>query len=83
VAGSRVDRLEFLAEEITEVCDSVGGVADELGLSLCTVVLLALNIRKDGRDLTVWHGINLNSQGAGLESLTSLLVGNNLSLALL
>lgn len=83
VAGSRVDRLEFLAEEITEVCDSVGGVADELGLSLCAVILLALDIRKEGRDLTVWHGINSNSQGAGLESLTSLLVGNNLSLALL
>jgi hypothetical protein len=83
VAGSRVDRLELLAEEITEVCDSVGGVADKLGLSLCAVVLLALDVRKDGRDLTVWRGINSSSPSAGLESLTSLLVGNNLSLALL
>lgn len=53
VAGSRVNRLKFLADEITEVCDGVGGVADELSLGLCAVVLLALDIRKYGRDLTV------------------------------
>jgi hypothetical protein len=53
VAGSRVNRLEFLADEITEVCDGVGRVADELSLGLCAVVLFALDIRKDGRDLTV------------------------------
>lgn len=53
VAGSRVNRLEFLAEEITEVCDSVGAIADELGLSLCAVVLLAVDVREDAGNLTV------------------------------
>ena len=53
VAGSRVNRLEFLAEEIAEVCDSVGGVANKLGLGLGAVVLLAVDVRKDGRNLTI------------------------------
>lgn len=45
VAGSRVDGLEFLADEIAEVCDSVGRVADKLGLGLCAVVLLSVDVR--------------------------------------
>lgn len=53
VTGSRVDRLEFLADEIAEVCDSVGRVANKLGLGLCAVVLLAVDVRKDGRNLTI------------------------------
>jgi hypothetical protein len=53
VAGSRVNRLEFLADEVAEVGDGVGGVANELSLGLCAVVLLAFDIRKDGRNLTV------------------------------
>lgn len=53
VAGSGVDRLEFLAEEIAEVCDGVGGVTNKLGLGLCAVVLLAVDIRKNGRNLTI------------------------------
>lgn len=53
VAGSRVNGLEFLADEVTEVCDSVVAVANELRLSLGTVVLLAVDVRKDGGDLTI------------------------------
>jgi hypothetical protein len=53
VAGSRVDRLEFLADEVAEVSDSVTGVANKLGLGLCAVVLLALDVREDGRNLTI------------------------------
>jgi hypothetical protein len=54
VAGSRVNGLEFLADEITEVCDSVGEVANKLSLGLCSVVLLAVDVREDGGNLTVW-----------------------------
>jgi hypothetical protein len=53
VTGSRVDRLEFLADEIAEVCDSVARVANKLGLGLGAVILLALDVRKDGRNLTI------------------------------
>lgn len=53
VAGSRVDGLEFLADEIAEVCNSVGRVANKLGLGLCAVVLLSVDVRKDGRNLTI------------------------------
>lgn len=53
VAESGIDRLKFLANEIAEVGDSVARVADKLGLGLCAVILLALNVRKNGRDLTI------------------------------
>ena len=53
VTGSRIDRLEFLADEIAEVCDSVSRVTNKLGLGLGAVVLLALDVRKDGRNLTI------------------------------
>jgi hypothetical protein len=53
VGRSRVDVLEILAQVIAEVGDSVLGVADELGLGLGTVVLLAIDIRQNGGNLTV------------------------------
>jgi hypothetical protein len=53
VAWGSVDGLEVLAQVVPEVCDSVGGVTDELGLGLGTVVLLAINVREDAGNLTV------------------------------
>jgi hypothetical protein len=53
VAWGRVDGLEVLAQEIPEVCDGVAGVANELSLGLSTMILLALDVGKNGRDLTV------------------------------
>jgi len=53
MARGRVDGLEVLAQVVPEICDSVTGVANELRLSLGAVVLLALDVGKNGRDLTV------------------------------
>lgn len=52
LSSEQVDIL--LAKEISEVGNGVLGVADKLGLSLSTVVFLAINVGEDGRDLTVW-----------------------------
>jgi len=43
----------LLSQEVSEVCNGVVLVADELRLSLATNVLLAIDIRNDGWDLTV------------------------------
>lgn len=53
VAVGRVYRLEVLSEEVSEVCDGVLGVADELRLGLGTLELLAIDVGEDGGDLTV------------------------------
>lgn len=55
VGWGRVDGLELLAQVIPEVGDSVGRVADELGLSLGTVVLLTVDVGEDAGNLTVWE----------------------------
>jgi hypothetical protein len=43
----------LLSNVISEVCNSVLGVANELSLGLGTMVLLSADIREDSRDLTV------------------------------
>jgi hypothetical protein len=43
----------LLADELLEVTDCVGGVADQEGLGLLAVVLLAVDIRQDAGDLAV------------------------------
>jgi hypothetical protein len=43
----------LLSNVISEVCNGVLGVADELGLGLGAMVLLSANVREDGRNLTV------------------------------
>lgn len=43
----------LLAKIISEVCNSVGWVADELGLSLSAMEFLAIDVRKDSGDLAV------------------------------
>lgn len=43
----------LLADEISEVCDSVVLVADKLRLGLVTNVLLPVNVGDDRRDLTI------------------------------
>ena len=53
VAGTRVDGLELLAQEVSEEGDCVARVADELGLGLGALVLLAGDVGQDGGDLTV------------------------------
>lgn len=43
----------LLANEISEVCDGVLWIPDELRLCLCALELFALNVGKDGWDLTI------------------------------
>ena len=43
----------LLAHEISEICDSVVLVADELRLGLVANILLSVDVRDDGRDLTI------------------------------
>lgn len=82
VARGGVYRLEILAQVVSEVCDGVGGIADELGFGLCAVVLLALDVGENARDLAIWRG-QWELPCAGRVSHTSFLVGNHLCLALL
>ena len=53
LAGSGIYRLEILAEVISEVCNGVLRVADELRLGLGTVEFLSIDVRENSRDLTV------------------------------
>lgn len=53
LAGSGVYRLEVLAEVISEVCNGVLRVADELCLGLGTVKFFSIDVRENSRDLTV------------------------------
>jgi hypothetical protein len=43
----------LLAKVISEVCDSVLGVADKLSLGLSAMVFLAIYVGEDGRNLTI------------------------------
>ena len=45
----------LLSKEVTEVRDCVLGVPDQEVLRLLTVVLLAVDVRKNGRYLTVYR----------------------------
>lgn len=53
VAVGWIYRGELLADEVSEICDSVVLVADELCLSLVANVLLSINVRDDGWNLTI------------------------------
>jgi hypothetical protein len=53
VAGSRIYRLEVLANIVSEVCNSVLGIADKLGLGLSAVVFFTINVGQNSRDLTI------------------------------
>lgn len=43
----------LLANIVSEVCDSVLGIADKLRLGLSAVVFFTLNVGQNSRDLTV------------------------------
>lgn len=47
------DGVVLLADEVTEVGNAVAGVADEEALGLLAVVLVAVDVGENGRDLTV------------------------------
>lgn len=51
-----------MAEEVSEVGDGVIGVANKEGLGLATVVLVAVNVRENGRDLSVFIGKYVSEQ---------------------
>lgn len=44
----------LLAEEVSEAGDGVIGIANKEGLGLATVVLVAVNVGENGRDLSVF-----------------------------
>lgn len=43
----------LLSEEISEISNSVGAISNELLLGLLTIIFVAVDIRQNGRDLTV------------------------------
>lgn len=43
----------LLANIVSEVCDGVLRVADQLGLGLSTVEFLSVNVREDSGNLTI------------------------------
>jgi hypothetical protein len=43
----------LLSQEVSEVCDCVGRVANEEGFRLLAVVLLAVDVRQNGRNLSI------------------------------
>lgn len=45
--------IVLLADKVAEVGNAVGGVADEEALGLLAVVLIAVGVGENGRDLTV------------------------------
>lgn len=53
VAVGWIYRGELLADEVSEVCDGVVLVADELCFGLVANVLLSINVRDDGWNLTI------------------------------
>lgn len=50
----------LLAEEVSEVGDGVIGVANEEVLGLSTVVLIAVNVRQNGGNLSVYQAANVS-----------------------
>ena len=48
----------LLAEEVPEVGDGVIGVANEEVLGLSAVVLIAVNVRQNGGNLSVYRAAN-------------------------
>jgi hypothetical protein len=48
----------LLAEEVSEVGDGVIGVANEEVLGLSTVVLIAVDVRQNGGNLSVYQAAN-------------------------
>lgn len=53
MAGSGIYRLEVLANIVSEVCNSVLGIADKLGLGLSAVVFFTIDVGQNSRDLTI------------------------------
>lgn len=49
------DNYILLSEVVTEVGDGVVGVANKESLSLTTVVLVAVNVGENSRDLSVYQ----------------------------
>lgn len=52
----------LLAEEVSEAGDGVIGIANKEGLGLATVVLVAVNVGENGRDLSVFIGKDVSKQ---------------------
>lgn len=52
----------LLAEEVSEAGDGVIGVANKEGLGLATIVLVAVNVGENGRDLSVFIGKDVSKQ---------------------
>jgi hypothetical protein len=50
----------LLAEEVSEVGDGVIGVANEEVLGLSTVILVAINVRENGGNLSVYRAANVS-----------------------
>jgi hypothetical protein len=51
-----------LTEEVSEAGDGVIGVANKEGLGLATVVLVAVNVGENGRDLSIFIGKYVSEQ---------------------
>jgi hypothetical protein len=47
------NRVLLLPQVVSEVCDSVFAVADKLLLGLLSIILLPIDIRQNGGDLTI------------------------------
>lgn len=59
LAGCGVYRLEVLAEVVSEICNGVLRVANELCLGLSTVEFLSIDVRENSRDLTVYNAVSM------------------------